>query len=96
MRKISKARTERQERRGSEEEQPGSRPGRIAGATITSWHGSPEVDLSALFAKPSRRATVTGSAPAEASRPESKPISLSDGTEITFTSPDHFKSVATV
>ena len=37
------------------------RPRCIPGATITSWNGTPEIDLSQLFAKPGNGPTVTGS-----------------------------------
>jgi len=75
-------------------DEPEALPGRIKGATITSWRGPPRVDLEALFAKPATGATVGGSGgtgpggpPAErdeASGAKAKTVSLSDGTQITF------------
>jgi hypothetical protein len=35
-------------------------PGRIKGATITSWRGPPEVDLTSLFARSATGVTVSG------------------------------------
>lgn len=77
-----------------------SRPSRIPGATIRPWTDPPEVDVAALFAKPCSGGSVGGSSailtepPAQpggakplvkrGSAPET--VSLSDGTQITFTS----------
>ena len=77
-----------------------ARPGRIRGATITSWNGPPEVDLAALFARPSGGASVTGSGQATKT-PETKPatpgiVQLSDGTQITFATAGQFTVIETV
>jgi hypothetical protein len=77
-----------------------SRSGRIRGAAMRSWTGPPEVDLAALFANPCSGGSVGGSA-AILTEPPAQPdgagspakrgsapttVSLSDGTQITFTS----------
>lgn len=90
MRKISNNRSQINNPHGLDDrhlggdEHSSSRPRRIPGATITAWHGSPEVDLSVLFARPALGATVAGSAPAKADRRSGATVSLSDGTRITF------------
>ena len=64
-------------------------PGRIHGATITSWNGPPAIDLASLFAGASSKISVGGSGqppqftPAEQTT-NSSTVSLSDGTKITF------------
>jgi hypothetical protein len=77
-----------------------ARPGRIQGATITSWTGPPEIDLGALFAKPAGDATVGGGGqriePIEAVQSGSGTVRLSDGTQITFATAGQFTVVETV
>jgi hypothetical protein len=64
-------------------------PGRIHGATITSWNGPPEIDLASLFAHTPSGVSIGGSArtpnPMQTQAP-ARPatVCLSDGTEITF------------
>ncbi len=58
-------------------------------ATITSWNGPPEIELTAFFARSSSRAFASGHSPltAEAllrSAEDLHTVCLSDGTEITF------------
>ncbi len=76
-----------------------ARPGRIHGATITSWNGPPEVDLAALFAG-SSGTTVSGSGqpndPMESAVPEAGVVRLSDGTQITFATAGQFTVLETV
>ena len=96
MRKISKSRSAFDEPYLVDDNGSDALPGRIQGATITSWHGSPEIDLDALFAKSSNGATVAGSAPASTNYLEQGTVALSDGTRITFTNPNQFKAVVTV
>ena len=77
-----------------------SRPGRIRGATITSWNGPPEIDLAALFARPSGEASVTGSGRATDTT-DPNPVApgtvrLSDGTQITFATAGQFTVIETV
>jgi hypothetical protein len=92
MQKISKTRIADHRRFTSEEETLDTRPRCIPGATITSWHGSLDVDLSALFAKPRNGATVAGAGSAESPHTERDTVSLSDGTQITFATAGRFKS----
>jgi hypothetical protein len=78
-----------------------ARPGRIQGATITSWPGPPEVDLASLFAKPDAGGTVSGStakpaAPVPVHNQSPRTISLSDGTEITFATADQLANLETI
>ncbi|HEY2107997.1 MAG TPA: hypothetical protein VGH29_19525 [Candidatus Binataceae bacterium] len=49
MRKLSKTRFSSREEPALDPDRLDHWPGRIPGATITSWHGSPEIDLDALF-----------------------------------------------
>ena len=84
MRKISKTRSMSSENSGFDAERSDTRPRRIHGATITSWSGPVEVDLDALFARPCREATVAGAPAKPDSHADKNTISLSDGTEITF------------
>ena len=76
-----------------------ARPGRIQGATITSWNGPPEIDLAALFARPTGEATIAGGGqriePIEAA-PPSGTVHLADGTQITFATAGQFTVVETV
>ena len=67
------------------------RPRRIPGATITSWHGSPEIDLDALFERSANGPTVAGAAMPR--RHEKDTIALGDGTRITFSGTSQFKPV---
>ena len=64
-------------------------PGRLHGATITSWNGPPEINLTAFFARCPMGTSVGGSdrraqpdAPGKRQTPQT--VALSDGTEITF------------
>jgi hypothetical protein len=91
MRRISNG------RRAVDQQDPAdARPRRIPGATITSWHGSPEIDLGALFGVQVNGPTVTGAAPAKMDRPLTGTVSMSDGTSITFVSPSQFETVVSV
>jgi hypothetical protein len=85
MRKISKVRSANSKDYNTIEGDGGElRPLRVQGATITSWHGLPEIDLTALFAKPAPGASIAGAASASLTSVGSRTISLSDGTHITF------------
>lgn len=75
-------------------------PGRIHGATITSWNGPPTVDLAELFARAPAGVSVGGSsrssppAPSNTAAPR-QTVCLSDGTEITFVATDRFSVTET-
>ena len=76
-------------------------PGRIPGATITSWDGPPDIDLAAFFAGSHTGESVAGSrrhsAPPEAKpAPAKKTVCLSDGTEITFAATNQSVTAETV
>jgi hypothetical protein len=76
-----------------------TRQRRIAGATITSWPRSRDIDFDAFFARPASDATVTGAVPnktARADRPAGGTVSLSDGTRITFATAGQFDIVGLV
>lgn len=96
MRKISKARSLNLERNTLNADLVDTGPRRIHGATITSWPGSPDVDLDAFFARPASGATVTGAIVAKTPQADSYiygTISLSDGTRITFATAGQFDIV---
>ena len=93
MRKISKSRGGNNDWSLWDAEKPDDRPRCIPGATITSWRGSLEIDLSALFANPPAGATVAGAAATRPARPERSTVALSDGTEITFATSGQFMAV---
>jgi hypothetical protein len=95
MRKLSKTRFSNSEPHPFDAERCGAEPGRIHGATITSWHGSPEIDLDALFACAPLGATVTGGPSHEPVRYGSRSVALSDGTRITFAESGQFMDVST-
>ena len=64
-------------------------PGRIHGATITSWNGPPEIDLALLFGNPSPKVSVSGGTQPPQFAPDDRgskaeTVSLSDGTKIFF------------
>ncbi len=85
MRKISKVRSAKTKDYSTTEGDGGElRPLRVQGATITSWHGLPEIDLTALFAKPAPGESIAGAASAGVTSTGDRTISLSDGTHITF------------
>ncbi|HBK06682.1 MAG TPA: hypothetical protein DDZ81_12565 [Acetobacteraceae bacterium] len=91
MRKISKARFARDDKDPQTDLRDDHRPRGVPGATITSWQGPCEIDLTALFARPTTGASVAGAAGgADAPR---NAVALSDGTEISFASPADFTSV---
>ena len=94
MRKISNTRDG--SRSAWDQENLDHRPRCIPGATITSWHGSPDIDLSVLFASPPTGTTVAGAGSATSARPERSTVALSDGTKITFSNSSHFKAAANV
>lgn len=84
MRKISKARNALTSSQAGE---PDERPGRISGATITSWSGAASLEFSSLFPAHKPHTTVGGtmSKPdSHESEPSTSTIALSDGTQITF------------
>jgi hypothetical protein len=96
MRKISQTRPVQGEQQGFDTERSDPRPRRVPGATITSWNGSPDIDLDALFAQPGKGPTVLGGTVAGNNRPARGTVSLSDGTKITFTRSDQFIDVSSI
>jgi hypothetical protein len=99
VRKISKTRSSNRERNAVDADLVDTGPRRIAGGTITSWHGSPDIDLDAFFARTTPDATVTGAASAKIAqvvRPAAGTVSLSDGTRITFATAGQFDTVELV
>jgi len=85
MRKISRTGFANGEHDAFDVERSDPRPRRIPGAIVTSWHGSPEIDLDALFAKGAPlSASVAGGASANGNRTGRGTVALSDGTRITF------------
>jgi hypothetical protein len=91
VRKISKSRSAIDNQYTDIDE----RPRRIPGATITSWHGSPEIDLGAMFEQWANGPTVAGAAETRPNRRPKDTVSLSDGTRITFSGTNQFKPVLT-
>jgi hypothetical protein len=61
-------------------------PGRIRGATVTSWPGAVDVDLMAFLSNATLETTITGSSSGSATPQVSsgKTVALSDGSQITF------------
>jgi hypothetical protein len=99
MRKLSKTRRLNQQRNTSDNYPADTRQRRIPGATVTSWPGSRDIDLSAFVARPTIDATVTGAAQghtAQPGRPVEGTVSLSDGTRITFATAEQFDTVGSV
>jgi hypothetical protein len=101
MRKISKARSFGLNRNALDADLRDTRPLRIPGATITSWPGSPDIDLDLLFGQPAAGPTVAGAIATDAGRivgttnpaPNPGTVSLSDGTRITFATVSQFDTV---
>jgi hypothetical protein len=93
MRKVSKSKSAIDDRYTEHHLEADERPRRIPGATITSWHGSPEIDLDALFEQSASGPTVAGAARKFPDRRGKETISLSDGTRITFSGTNQFKTV---
>lgn len=84
MRKISKTRTLRNQDDGWPTPS-GDRPGRIAGATVTSWPGIAHIDVATLLMHATSSTSISGSSTAGGpSTPERDTVSLSDGTSISF------------
>jgi hypothetical protein len=100
MRKVSQTRfaknPAKDDRDAVSAAQSDSRPRGVAGATITSWHGSAQVDLTALFAGRNEGGSVSGAAGTGEQRPAEAAVALSDGTEITFATPADFTEVISV
>lgn len=95
MRKISKSKSAIDNQHTEHHVDGDERPRRIPGATITSWHGSPDIDLDALFEQSASGPTVPGAAKRFPDRRGNETISLSDGTRITFSGTNQFKRVLT-
>lgn len=103
MRKISKSKVSIPERPTPAIDRLDTRPRQTAGATISGWSGSLEIDLDALFARRPGGASIGGgaalSAPAapapDASCVPVGTVSLSDGTRITFATVSQFEIVDT-
>lgn len=101
MRKISKTRPAVRKGYAVDVELDDNRPRRVPGATITSWPGTIDLDLTMLLANPKNGATITGGAnqaPA-ASRDRylnNTTVALSDGTRITFVTSSQLKATEAV
>jgi hypothetical protein len=95
MRKISQARSAIDNLHTEDQTDADERPRRIPGATITSWHGAPQIDLDALFERSTSGPTVAGAAKAGSDRTVNNTVALSDGSRITFVGSNQFKSVLT-
>ncbi len=90
MRKISQTRFARKEQDTPADTREEHGPRGVRGATITSWRGSPEIDLTALFTSHQSGASLAGSANGRASH---ETMALSDGTEIGFAALSDFTKV---
>ena len=85
MRKLSRTRSAALASEAVDADLTRVRSGRVPGATITSWPGSPDIDLGVFFARTPLGASVTSAAAGEVgSRPIDEFVSLSDGTKIDF------------
>jgi hypothetical protein len=84
MRKISTSKAAIDHQYAKDHHDEDTRPRRVPGATVTAWHGSPRIDLDALFAKPSAGPTVDSAIDADRGGFGADTVSLSDGTRITF------------
>ena len=93
MRKISKAKSAIDSQYTEEPDDVDERRRRIPGATVTSWNGSPEIDLGALFERPAK--SPIGATKAASDRAATDTVALADGTQITFSHANQFKSVLT-
>lgn len=89
MRKLSKTVRGDQDAQAATRDDP--RPRGVRGATITSWQGTPDIDLTSLFAQGRTAATLAGSG--GGSSPPPGAMALSDGTEISFATPADFTEV---
>jgi hypothetical protein len=95
MRKISKAKSAIDNQYIEDPNDVDERRRRIPGTTITSWNGSPEIDLGAVFARPANSPTVAGATKAAPDRAARDTVALTDGTQITFSRADQFTNVLT-
>jgi hypothetical protein len=93
MGQTSKSRSAIETGFSDEQNNASERPRHIPGATITSWRGSPVIDLEALVARSSHGPTVAGATKVSSGRREDETVALSDGTNITFTSFNQYKFV---
>jgi hypothetical protein len=94
MRKISKVTHATEEQQAADSERSDPRPRRIPGATITSWHNSPEEHLDAMVQMPAPGPSVAAATHGATSRTDINTVSLSDGTRITFPSSYQFGIVS--
>ena len=69
------------------------RPRGVTGGTITSWNGPPDVDLDALFAKPSDQVSLPGAASAPVSADNQPAAKAPKGEPITFATTAQFITV---
>ena len=106
MRKISRTRLAKDDRDAVSDTVFDNRPRGVSGATITSWQGSHDIDLMALFAGGSEGGSVSGAARTGETPKREEPkrettftnadVALSDGTEISFATPEDFTAVLSV
>jgi hypothetical protein len=101
MRKISKTRAVGRQGYAVDIELGDTRPRRVPGATITSWPGSIDLDLTMVLANPRDGATIDGGTKPTVPVSEDKnlnntTVALSDGTRITFVTASNMKLIETV
>jgi hypothetical protein len=96
MRKISQTKSAVDNQCTEDHTDADERPRRIPGATITSWKGSPQIDLEALFDRSRSGPTLAGAAKDAPNRPvDGDTVALPDGSRITFVGSNQFESVLT-
>jgi hypothetical protein len=73
-----------------------ARPRCISGATITSWDGSPDIDLDTLFSKSNDQVSLTGAASTPVSTKGQTAENKPNNEPLTFATLDQFKTVTIV
>jgi len=96
MRKISQSQSSINNVNTDDHTYGDERPRRVAGATITSWNGPPQIDLEALFAGSGAGPTIAGGARSASDQPANATVTLTDGNCITFVGQSQFKTVLKV
>lgn len=91
MRKLTQTMRARDDHDAQAATRDDHRPRGVRGATITSWQGLPDIDLTSLFAQGGTGASVVGAG--GGSGVFTRAMALSDGTEISFATPADFTEV---